>query len=85
MLTTAVAAERLGLSQKTIQALIKQNRLKATLFGKTYLIDEADLKRYKSRPVGRPTKNGHAKNGHTKPAPRKRSAKLRNGSRTKVG
>lgn len=80
MFTTAEAAQRLGLSQKTVQALILQKRLKATLFGKTYLIDGAELKQYKSRPVGRPSKNGH-----TKTAPQKRATGLRNGSRTKAG
>lgn len=79
MLTTAEVAERWGRSQKTVQALIKQKRLKAVLFGKTYLIAESDADRYEFRPPGRPSSNGHrlARGQGTSKSPRRRATKAR--------
>lgn len=75
LLTTAEVAENLGCSQKWIQALIKRGDLKAVLFGKTYLVDEAEAKRFKRKPLGRPPTNGKA---HVSPTA-KRSQKKRVG------
>lgn len=56
---TLKAGERLGVSAKRVQALIKSGRLPAVLLGGVYLIEEKDLKLVKNRPPGRP-KSGKA-------------------------
>jgi excisionase family DNA binding protein len=61
MLTTAQAAEKLGISPRRVLALIQAERLPAKLFGPTYIIQEKDLVLVKNRKPGRPrsaTKKG---------------------------
>ncbi len=53
-LTTAQAAQRLGIKVRRVQQLIESGRLSATRFGRAWLIDSADLERVRKRPVGRP-------------------------------
>jgi len=55
-LTTAQAAEKLGISQRRVQALITAGKIKATMAGKTWLIDPTELKKIKNRNPGRPPK-----------------------------
>jgi excisionase family DNA binding protein len=43
MLTTAQAAEKLGISSRRVLALIQAERLPAEPFGPTYMIREKDL------------------------------------------
>lgn len=60
-LTTAEAAERLGVSTSYISKLISRGRLKARrLGGKVLLVEKASVKRYQQtrRPPGRPPKQG---------------------------
>ncbi len=57
-LTTAQAAQRLGVSVRRVQALIKSGHLEATRFGKAWLIEEGFLQRVAVRKPGRPRKKG---------------------------
>jgi excisionase family DNA binding protein len=54
MLTTAQAADKLGISPRRLLELIKDERLPAQPFGRTYMIQEKDLKLVKNRKPGRP-------------------------------
>lgn len=56
ILTTAQAAERLGVSARRVQQLVKDGRLPAEQFGGALMIKEEDLKLVKNRKVGRPPK-----------------------------
>jgi excisionase family DNA binding protein len=53
-LTTAQAAQKLGISPRRVLALIEAGRLPAKPFGRVYMIDEKDLKLVKNRKPGRP-------------------------------
>jgi excisionase family DNA binding protein len=57
LITTAQAAERLGISVRRVQELISSQRLPAQQFGRTYVVDEEDLKLVENRKVGRPRKS----------------------------
>lgn len=64
MLTTAQAAEKLGISPRRVLALIRAERLPAQPFGPTYMIQEKDLALVKNRKPGRPrstSKRAHQK------------------------
>ncbi len=54
ILTTAQAAKRLGISPRRLLVLIKEDRLPAEPFGRTYMINEKDLALVKNRKPGRP-------------------------------
>lgn len=56
LLTTAQAAEILGLDQSRVRHFILEGRLRAEKYGKTWLIREAVLTRFQEqqRPAGRP-------------------------------
>ncbi len=54
VLTTAQAAEKLGISPRRLLDLIQAKRLPAKPFGRTYMIEEKDLKLVKNRKPGRP-------------------------------
>jgi len=54
LLTTAQAAERLGVGPDRVLKLIRAGRLPATKLGRDWLIEEADLERVRDRKVGRP-------------------------------
>lgn len=56
ILTSAQAAERLGVSVRRVQQLVKDGRLPADLFGGSLMIKEEDLKLVEDRKVGRPPK-----------------------------
>jgi excisionase family DNA binding protein len=56
LITTAQAAERLGISVRRVQELINSKRLPAQQFGRTYVVNEEDLKLVENRKVGRPPK-----------------------------
>ena len=56
ILTSAQAAERLGVSVRRVQQLVKDGRLPAGLFGGSLMIKEEDLKLVENRKVGRPPK-----------------------------
>ena len=54
LLTTAEVAERLGVTRWRVNALIRDDRLKATKMGQIFVIDERDLKPVMVRTPGRP-------------------------------
>ena len=56
LIGTREAAERLGVSQQRVQALIRDEKLPAQKVGRDWLIDEKDLELVKERKVGRPPK-----------------------------
>jgi excisionase family DNA binding protein len=55
-LTTKQAAEKLGVSDVRVRAMIKAGRLPAQKFGHVHMISEDDLKLVENRKVGRPPK-----------------------------
>ncbi len=56
LLSTTQAAERVGLSIARIQTFIWEGRLPAMKIGRSYAIDEDDLKLVEDRKTGRPPK-----------------------------
>jgi excisionase family DNA binding protein len=61
LLSTAEAAERLGVHVTRVHALIKAERLPAQKVGRDYVIQEEDLKLVADRKPGRPSKTGNKK------------------------
>ncbi len=60
IITTREAAERLGVTMKRVQAMIRDERLPAEKMGRDYIIKEADLKLVADRKPGRPPKQATA-------------------------
>ncbi|MFN0088559.1 MAG: helix-turn-helix domain-containing protein [Blastocatellia bacterium] len=58
VITTKEAAERLGITQRRINALIKAGKLPAQIFGGSWMIEEKDLALVADRKPGRPSKDG---------------------------
>ena len=56
VLSTAEAAERLNISVRRVQQLVKAGRLPATIFGGALMIQAKDLKLIADRKPGRPPK-----------------------------
>ena len=56
LLSTTQAAERVGISVARIQTFIWEGRLPAMKVGRSYAIDEDDLKLVEDRKTGRPPK-----------------------------
>jgi excisionase family DNA binding protein len=56
VISTASAAERLGITRQRVLQLIERGRLPATKFSGVYVIREEDLKLVKNRAPGRPRK-----------------------------
>ena len=68
-LTAAEAAERLNVSVRRVQQLVKDGRLPATIFGGALMIQAEDLKLVADRKPGRPPKqpaNDKRNNGRRK-------------------
>ena len=61
LISTSEAAERLGVHITRVQVLIREGRLPAQRIGRTYVVDEADLKLVAERKTGRPRKIGSDK------------------------
>jgi excisionase family DNA binding protein len=61
LLTTPQVAERLGVTVRRVQALIKEGRLPSQQFGRDHLIKERDLKLVENRKPGRPPKQASKK------------------------
>lgn len=62
MIGTLQAADRIGVSQRRVQAMIASGRLRATKFGRDWAIDPRDLAAVKHRRAGRPGKRQSPKN-----------------------
>lgn len=60
LLTTLEVAERLGVHRTRVNVLIQEGRLPATRYGKSFLVQEADLALVSDRKAGRPKKEGAA-------------------------
>ena len=61
MMTLAQAAARLGVGADTLRHQVHNGRLQAILVGKTYLVDEDEVERYRRESLGRagrPPKKG---------------------------
>lgn len=56
VITAEQTAERLGISVRRVQAMVKSGRLPAGRFGRALAIDEADLALVADRRPGRPPK-----------------------------
>lgn len=56
LLTSAQAAEELGVTADRVYALIRAGRLKAEKFGNVWMIREKDLDAVRDRKPGRPRK-----------------------------
>jgi excisionase family DNA binding protein len=58
MMTLAQAAEVVGLTPRRLRALISAGTLRATKYGKTYVVTERELRRFQAleRKPGRPAK-----------------------------
>lgn len=54
LLTTNEVAEKLGVTVRRVQAMIKDGRLEAEKLGRDYLIKESSLEAVKERKSGRP-------------------------------
>lgn len=54
MLTLSQAAGRLGLSSSSLRNQVYRGRLRAKLIGKTYVISERELERYRRESLGQP-------------------------------
>jgi excisionase family DNA binding protein len=57
-LTTAQAAEKLGVTSSRVLALIHAKRLPAMKVGRDFIIQPKDLAKVKNRKPGRPKKKG---------------------------
>lgn len=55
-LTTKQAAERLGVSERRVRAMITAGQIKAESFGRSHVIREKDLAAVADRKPGRPAK-----------------------------
>ena len=60
-MTTAEAAERLGITTGRVRQLVLAGKLPAEKFGRDLMIREADLKLVEGRTVGRPRKDAASK------------------------
>jgi len=58
IISTKEAADRLGLSVRRVQALVKAGKLPGQKFGAAYMINEKDLAKVQNRKPGRPKKAG---------------------------
>jgi excisionase family DNA binding protein len=56
LISSAEAAVRLGVHITRVQVLIREGRLPAQKIGRTYVVDEDDLKLVEDRKPGRPRK-----------------------------
>lgn len=56
LLTTKQVAERLGVTQSRVRALIQSGRLPSQQYGRDHLIKESDLTLVQERKPGRPPK-----------------------------
>jgi len=56
IISSKETADRLGLSVRRVQALVKSGKLPAQKFGTAYMIDSKDLALVRNRKPGRPKK-----------------------------
>jgi excisionase family DNA binding protein len=66
LISSAEAAERLGVHITRVQVLIREGRLPAQKIGRTYVVNEDDLKLVEDRKPGRPPKAKEKRTGSKK-------------------
>ena len=59
MLTLTEAADQLGLSASTLRHQVQAGRLRARLIGKTYVVTEREIERYRATSLGQPGRPSH--------------------------
>lgn len=59
MLTLAQAAELLGVSHNTLRHQANTGRLRAVKIGRDWLVEEAEVERYRAQSLGRPGRRAH--------------------------
>ena len=59
LLTLSEAAARLGVAASTLRHQVQAGRLCATLIGKTYVVTEDELDRYRATSLGKPGRPSH--------------------------
>ena len=59
MLTLTQAAAELGISAATLRHQVQLGRMKARLFGKTYVVTETEVNRYRATSLGKPGRPSH--------------------------
>lgn len=59
MLTLAEAADQLGLAASTLRHQVQAGRLRARLIGKTYVVTERELARYRREHLGKLGRPSH--------------------------
>ena len=59
MLTLTEAADQLGLAASTLRHQVQAGRLRARLIGKTYVVTEREIERYRATSLGRPGRPSH--------------------------
>ena len=59
LLTLSEAAARLGVAASTLRHQVQAGRLQARLVGKTYVITERELERYRATSLGKPGRPSH--------------------------
>jgi excisionase family DNA binding protein len=59
MLTLAEAARELGVAHATLRHQVQLGRMEARLFGKTYVITQDELERYRATSLGKPGRPSH--------------------------
>ena len=59
MLTLVEAASQLGLSASTLRHQVQLGRMHAKLMGKTYVVSEREVARYRADSLGRPGRPSH--------------------------
>jgi excisionase family DNA binding protein len=72
VLTLTEAADELGLAASTLRHQVQAGRLRARLVGKTYVITEGELARYRAESLGQPGRH-QADSTRTAISPLKRS------------
>ena len=83
MLTFTEAAARLGIAASTLRHQVQVGRLRARLIGKTYVITERELARYRVESLGQPGRH-QADSTRTADSPLKRSQR-RSATSTYIG
>jgi Helix-turn-helix domain len=59
MLTLTETAARLGLAASTLRHQVQTGRLQARLIGKTYVVTEREVERYRATSLGKPGRPTH--------------------------
>lgn len=59
MLTLTEAADQLGLAASTLRHQVQAGRLRARLIGKTYVVSEREVARYRREQLGKPGRPSH--------------------------